>query len=53
MSADIRPLEQRLEEKLGLRVELRHGEKNRGEIRIKYRTLDQLDEICRKLESGI
>lgn len=52
-AADIRALEQRLEEKLGLRVELRHNEKNRGEVRIKYRTLDQLDDICRKLESGI
>lgn len=52
-SADIRALEQRLEEKLGLKVELKHGERNRGEVRVKYRSLDQLDDICRKLESGI
>ena len=51
--ADILALEKRLEEKLGLKVDLRHGEKNRGEVRIKYRTLDQLDDICRKLESGL
>lgn len=50
-SADIRALEQRLEDKLGLKIDLRHGDKEKGELRIKYRTLDQLDEVCRKLES--
>jgi len=50
-SADIRALEQRLEDKLGLKIDLRHGDKEKGELRIKYRSLDQLDNICRKLES--
>ncbi|MEM9277533.1 MAG: ParB/RepB/Spo0J family partition protein [Pseudomonadota bacterium] len=51
-SADIRALEQRLEDKLGLKIDLRHGDKEKGELRIKYRSLDQLDEVCRRLESG-
>lgn len=50
-SADIRALEDRLEGRLGLKIDLRHGEKEKGELRIKYSTLDQLDAICRKLES--
>ncbi len=50
-SADIRALEQRLEDKLGLKIDLRHGDKEKGELRIKYRSLDQLDALCRKLES--
>ncbi len=50
-SADIKALEQRLEDKLGLKIDLRHGEKEKGELRIKYRSLEQLDEVCRKLES--
>ncbi|MGI9351616.1 MAG: ParB/RepB/Spo0J family partition protein [Rhizobiaceae bacterium] len=50
-SADIRALEHRLEDKLGLKVDLRHGQKEKGELRIKYSTLDQLDALCRKLES--
>ena len=49
--ADIRALEQRLEDRLGLKVDLRHGEKEKGELRIKYNTFDQLDAVCRKLES--
>lgn len=50
-SADIRALEKRMEDALGLRIDLRHNEKGKGELRIKYRTLDQLDQVCRKLES--
>lgn len=50
-SADIRALEQKLEDRLGLKIDLRHGEKEKGELRIKYRTLEQLDDLCRKLES--
>jgi len=52
-SSDIRALEQKLEDKLGLKVDLRHNEKGKGELRIKYRSLDQLDNVCRKLESDI
>ena len=52
-NADIRALEKRLEDHLGLKFDLRHKEKGAGEMRIKYKSLDQLDAICRKLESGL
>lgn len=52
-SSDVRALERRLEDKLGLKIDLRHGDREKGEMRIKYRSLEQLDEICRRLESGI
>jgi ParB family chromosome partitioning protein len=46
--ADTAALEQDLSEALGLSVELidRAG---RGELRIRYESLDQLDEVCRRL----
>ncbi len=49
-SADIRALEKRIEDSLGLKIDLKHSDKNRGEMRIRYRSLEQLDEICRRLE---
>ena len=49
-SADIRAVEKRIENALGLKVDLRHGDKEAGEFRIKYKTLDQLEEVCRRLE---
>jgi len=52
-SADIRALEQRLEDHLGLKIDLNHKPKGNGELKIKYKTLDQLDAVCRKLENGI
>lgn len=48
--ADIRALERDLSEALGLAVDLRHGAKG-GEIRIFYRSLDQLEGVCRRLRS--
>jgi ParB family chromosome partitioning protein len=49
--ADTRALEQDLSESLGLGVEIidRNG---RGEMRIAYRTLEQLDALCRRLSLG-
>jgi ParB family chromosome partitioning protein len=49
--ADTRALEQDLSESLGLGVEIidRDG---RGEMRIAYRTLEQLDALCRRLSVG-
>ncbi|MFN4024368.1 MAG: ParB/RepB/Spo0J family partition protein [Hyphomonas sp.] len=41
-------LEADISRTLGLDVDIRHG-KNGGEIRIRYRDLDQLDEVCRRL----
>ena len=52
-SADILAMERQLEEALGLKIDLRHGDKDKGELRIKYSSLDQLDEVCRRLANGI
>lgn len=49
---DTRALEKALEDVLGLGVAIRHkGEK--GELRIKYASLDQLDGLCRRLKSQL
>lgn len=47
--ADTQALENSLSEVLGLLVDLRHKPKGDGELRIKYKTLDQLDLIAAKL----
>lgn len=47
-SADTRALEKRLTDALGLAVSL-DGKGESGELRIRYASLDQLDEICRRL----
>jgi ParB family chromosome partitioning protein len=49
-SADIRALEKRLSDILGLSVEINHRSTG-GEIRIRYKTLEQLDALCRRLGS--
>jgi ParB family chromosome partitioning protein len=51
-SADIRALERQIEDSLGLKVDLKHGDKEKGELKIKYSNLDQLDEICRRLKNS-
>jgi ParB family chromosome partitioning protein len=48
-SADIAALERELSDALGLSVALAHRNDGGGELRIAYRTLDQLDAVCRKL----
>ncbi|MEI6572079.1 MAG: ParB/RepB/Spo0J family partition protein [Alphaproteobacteria bacterium] len=45
---DTRALEKALEDVLGLGVSIMHGARG-GELRIKYRTLEQLDNICLRL----
>lgn len=45
---DTRALEKALEDVLGLHVSIEHGPKG-GELRLKYTTLDQLDDLCRRL----
>lgn len=45
---DTRALEQALEEVLGLSVLIAHKSKG-GEVRLRYKTLDQLDSLCRRL----
>ena len=52
-ATDVLALEKRIEDTLGLKIDIRHGEKEKGEIRIKYKNIDQLDEVCRRLENGI
>lgn len=48
LDADTAALQRRLSDELGLAVTLKHdGEA--GEIRIRYSSLDQLDEVCRRL----
>jgi ParB family chromosome partitioning protein len=46
--ADTRSLEADLGEALGLRVEIRH-QGDAGEVRIAYGSLEQLDDLCRRL----
>jgi len=47
--ADTLTLEKRLADALGLAVAIEHRGKG-GELRIRYKTLDQLDEVIRRLE---
>jgi len=51
LDADTAALQRRLSDALGLQVVLKHdGEA--GEVRISYSSLDQLDEVCRRLAAG-
>lgn len=49
-AADIKVLEKSLQEALGLSVEIAHRGAG-GEIRLRYKTMEQLDLICHKLSS--
>ena len=52
--ADTRALENDLAAALGLEVAIDHSRKGSGEVSIRYLTLDQLDDICRRLmQAGI
>lgn len=44
-----RALERELEAQLGLKFDIRHRPDGKGEVRIAYGSLDQLDSLCRKL----
>jgi len=50
--ADTRALEQSLSNQLGLAVTIAHKGDKGGELKIAYKTLEQLDDVCRKLGSG-
>ncbi|MBO6813741.1 MAG: ParB/RepB/Spo0J family partition protein [Rhizobiaceae bacterium] len=52
-SADIRSFEQRIEEALGLKIDLRHKDSGKGELRIQYKSLEQLDELERRLGKSL
>jgi ParB family transcriptional regulator, chromosome partitioning protein len=47
--ADTRALERRLSDQLGLEVSIRHAGAG-GELSIRYKSLEQLDEVIRRLE---
>ncbi|WP_018182196.1 ParB/RepB/Spo0J family partition protein [Kaistia granuli] len=48
--ADTRALEKLLGDSLGLMVTIDHKSNGSGEMRVRYRTLEQLDEVCRLLK---
>ena len=50
--ADTRAAEQELSEALGLKAQIAPGRGEAGELRIAYRTLDQFEEVRRRLLSG-
>lgn len=50
--ADVRAFERMIEDALGLEVDLEHHGKSGGRLSINYLTLDQLDDICKRL-SGV
>jgi ParB family transcriptional regulator, chromosome partitioning protein len=51
-NADIRALETSLSNNLGLRVDIAHKGTTGGELRIAYRTLEQLDDVIQRLAGG-
>lgn len=51
--ADTRELEGSVSAALGLAVSIDHKGDAGGEVRVKYKTLEQLDEICRRLSLAV
>jgi ParB family chromosome partitioning protein len=50
--ADTEALETRVTDALGLTVTVDHRANGGGTVQVRYRTLEQLDEVMRRLESG-
>ncbi len=50
--ADTKALENRLTDALGLLVSIDHRANGGGVLQVRYRTLEQLDDVVRRLESG-
>jgi ParB family chromosome partitioning protein len=50
--ADTRSLERNITDALGLAVSIEHKGDKGGKLVVSYTTLDQLDEICRRLANG-
>lgn len=48
---DTRAVERALEEVLGVSVSIQHRANGAGEVRLSYKTLEQLDAICRRLKA--
>lgn len=51
-NSDIKALERQLEELLGLSVAIGFKADGSGDLKIKYKTLEQLDSVCRRLQQG-
>lgn len=51
-NADIRALEANLSDMLGLKVQIAHKGSTGGELRIAYRTLEQLDDVIQRLSAA-
>jgi ParB family chromosome partitioning protein len=49
--ADTAAVEKRLSDLLGLAVEIKHGTRG-GHLQIKYKTLEQLEDVIKRLEGG-
>jgi ParB family transcriptional regulator, chromosome partitioning protein len=50
--ADTEALEARLSDALGLAVTIDHRANGSGTVQVRYRTLEQLDEVVRRLENA-
>ena len=50
--ADVKALEKSLTDILGLKVEIAHKGASGGELRISYKTLEQLDDVIHRLSGG-
>lgn len=50
--ADTKILERRLGDTLGLKVDIKYNKKG-GDLRISYKTLEQLDDLCKRLGTQI
>ncbi|WP_206365486.1 ParB/RepB/Spo0J family partition protein [Siculibacillus lacustris] len=50
--ADTMALEKSLSDILGLVATIEHRPDGSGELRLRYRTLEQLDDLCRRLQRG-
>ena len=48
--ADTRAMEKKLMEQLGMNVTITHREGEAGEVAVRYKTLDQLEFLCRRLQ---
>ncbi|MDH3195988.1 MAG: ParB/RepB/Spo0J family partition protein [Hyphomicrobiales bacterium] len=48
--ADTRALEKQLSDALGIAVDIRHKANGKGEMRLRYRSLEQLDDLCKLLK---
>ncbi len=51
-SADIKAVEAQLSQALGLHVDLQQKGSQKGVLHIEYQTLEQLDDLCRRLNNG-